>query len=106
MQGLTGSIIDAAVSYPSLAAAGTVNLNNNNWHVVVITSSPPLLTGTIKMCASPYDGQIVNIRVDGAITTLTVSPNIGQSVTGAPTTLAIGGIIEGIYRASNTTWYF
>lgn len=104
--GLTGPIIDSSVSYPSLAAAGTITLNDSDWHVVVITTAPPLATGTIKMCADPFDGQIVNVRADGTITGLTVSANAGQSVKNPPTTLAAGGTFEGIYRASNTTWYF
>ncbi len=105
-QGMTGALIDSAISYPSLAAAGTLTLNNTDWHVVVITTSPPLATATIKMCAAPFDGQLVDIRVDGAITSLTVLPNTGQSVNGAPATLALGGVMTAIYRASNTTWYF
>ncbi len=105
-EGFTGNVLDSAVSYPSLAAAGSITLNNTDWHVVVITTAPPLATGTIVMCPAPFDGQIANVRADGAITTLTVSPNGGQSVKNPPTTLAAGGTFEGIYRASNTTWYF
>ena len=105
-QGFTGAILESAISYPSLAAAGTTTLNNADWHVVVITTSPPLATGTIKMCAAPFDGQLVDIRADGTITGLNVSANVGQSVVNAPTTLTAGTVMTAVYRASNTTWYF
>ncbi len=103
--GLTGSVVDSAVSYPSLAAAGTVTLNDSDFHVVVITTSSPIATGTIKMCAAPFDGQFVDVRADGTITTLTVDGN-GNTAKNAPTTLATGGTMTAVYRASNTTWYF
>jgi hypothetical protein len=38
----------------------------------------------------PTDGQIVNIQTSRAITAFTLSPNAGQTIVNAPTTLAAG----------------
>lgn len=104
-QGFTGAILDSASNFQTPTTGFTITLNNGDWHVILDPAST-LATGTITMPPAPFDGQIINIRSSQQITALTISPNAGQSVKGTPTTLALGGIIEAVYRAANTTWYF
>lgn len=72
---------------------------------LLLNPAGTLLTGTITLPASPIDGQEIRVSSSKAVTTLTVSPNSGQSVVGAPTTLAIGIGFSYIYNLSSTTWY-
>ena len=104
-QGFTGAILDSAINFQTPATGFSITLANTDWHVV-LDPAGTLATGTITMPPTPFDGQIINIRSSQVITSLTMTPNSGQSVKGTPTTLALGGIIEAIYRAANTTWYF
>jgi hypothetical protein len=69
---------------------------------VILAPAGTLATGTITMCASPRDRQVVEIRSSQQITALTI---VG-SVASPPTTIAAGGFISAIYRAANSTWYF
>ena len=65
-----------------------------------------LATGTITMPAAPQDGQLCRISSTQDVTALTHSPNAGQTLKGALTSLAAnmpGG--EWIYVAANSTWY-
>jgi hypothetical protein len=71
----------------------------------LLSPAGTLLAGTVKMPAAPVNGQVLRIKTMQAITTLTLSPNTGQSLLGAITTLALGGGAECIYQSSNTTWY-
>ena len=73
-----------------------------------------LAVGSITMPASPVDGYIVTVSTSQIITALTVSPNTGQTVKNAPTTLQLNattpGAISGfgfsyIYNLSSTTWF-
>jgi Pectate lyase superfamily protein len=73
---------------------------------VILAPAGTLASGTITMCASPRDRQIVEIRSSQAITALTIAPGAGQTVASPPTTIAAGGLISAYYRAANLTWYF
>lgn len=64
-----------------------------------------LLTGTITMPAAPTNGQLVGFSSTQTITTLTASPNSGQSIKNAPTTIAGGQGFLYWYRAADSTWY-
>lgn len=77
----------------------------NNYGQVILDSSSALATGTITMSSNPVDGQRVEVYTSQTITTLTVSPNAGQSVMTAPTTLAAGKKFSSLYRSTNSTWY-
>lgn len=79
-------------------------LTNSNGHVI-IDAAGTLATGTVKMTPNPIDGQTVNIRTSHAITAMTFAPNTGQTVVGAPTTLAAGQKVEAIYVSGTSTWY-
>ncbi len=104
-QGLTGAICDSNYNYQQPATGFSITLSNTDWHVI-LDPAGTLATGTITMPPNPLQGQIVNIRSSQIITTLTISPNSGQGVVGAPTTLGVGGSTEGIYRLNNGNWYF
>lgn len=85
-----------------------------NVQYLVLNPAGTLATGTITMPVSPVDGFIVTVSSSKVITALTVSPNTGQTLQNAPTTLQLlvntPGAISGysfsyIYSTSTTTWY-
>lgn len=71
----------------------------------VIEPAGTLATGTLTMPASPINEQVVTIASTQTITALTHSPNTGQTLKGALTTIAVDGNASWIYRTANTTWY-
>lgn len=64
-----------------------------------------LATGTLIMPKSPFDGQTIEVGTTQTITGLTVSPNAGQTVYNAPTTLIAGSGFAYYYRQATNTWY-
>lgn len=96
---------DQSYSFQTPTTGFSITIGNNVWHLV-LDPSATLATGTITMPSSPVDGQLVNIRSSQIVTTLTVSPNTGQSIKNAPTTISAGGTLDAIFRTANTTWYF
>lgn len=81
----------------------------NNVSTLILNPAGTLATGTITMPAAPFDGQEVRINSTATITALTVSPNAGQTVKNAPTTLTINTSgPQGycfIYHLASTTWF-
>jgi len=77
----------------------------NTTTFLVIEPSGTLATGTVTMPASPVDGQLVRILTTQTITALTHSPNTGQTLKGALTTLVINTGASWLYKTSTTTWY-
>lgn len=71
---------------------------------VVFNPAGTLATGSITMPASPANGQIVQVGTTQVITALTVSPNSGQTITGAPTTITPTAGFRYIYVAGISTW--
>jgi hypothetical protein len=95
---------DASVSYQVpltgfsiTVAAGVLTLN--------IEPAGTLASGAVIMPATPYDNQPITVMSTQAITALTVSPNSGQTLKGAPTSMAANSSFEYRYKASNATWY-
>ena len=72
---------------------------------LMIEPAGTIATGKVKMPATAWDGQRVEVLSTQTITTLTVSANTGQSILNAPTTLSAGSGFRYRYRESNTTWY-
>ncbi len=72
---------------------------------LILDPAATLASGTIVLPAGPRDGQICNLSSSQTITALTLSPNTGQSLSGALTSLGANGFAEYTYVASNTTWY-
>lgn len=105
-QGFSGAIIDAAVNYSVQITGFSLTLNDTDWHVI-IDPAGTIATGTIVMNPNPFDGQLIDIRSSQIITTLTINGNVGQTIKGYTAgTLALGGVLTAIYKASNKTWYF
>lgn len=99
---------DTSYSYQTPATGFTITIGNGVY-TLILDPAGALLTGTITMPSAPNDGQVVRITCTQNVTTLTVSPNAGQSIKNAPTgfTVSLTGDqgYEFIYRAANTTWY-
>lgn len=72
---------------------------------LILNPAGTIATCTVQMPANPVDGDIVRVSTSQEITGLTVSPNTGQSIKNAPTTLAAAGSFAYLYRNSDTTWY-
>ena len=70
-------------------------------------------TFTLTLPASPTDQQEVKIDAGGTltsgteVTTLTISPNSGQTIIQAvtPTTITVGEYISYVYRSATSQWY-
>lgn len=77
----------------------------NNTNIYLIKPAGTLVALTVTMPAVPYDGQIVRIGSSQVVTTLTLSPNSGQSLIAALPSLAVGGFATYYYRLADTTWY-
>lgn len=92
-------------NYQAPSTGFTLNLIDTDYFVI-IDPSGTLATGTIVMGPAPLNGARCEIRFSQIITSLTISPNSGQSVVGAPAATTVGQVITAIYRTSNTTWYF
>lgn len=98
------AVIDISYDYQTPTTGFSYTIPDNIY-TAIIDPAGTLLAGAITLPAVPVDGQIVRIKSSQIISTLTISPNTGQSVLGAPTTIALGGLIDCQYRAANTTWY-
>jgi hypothetical protein len=64
-----------------------------------------LATGTITMPAAPVDNQQLDVQTSQTVTALTVSPNAGQTVIGAPATITVSTPFGFRYDAASSTWY-
>jgi hypothetical protein len=71
----------------------------------LLTPSATLASGTITMPATPVDGQIARVLSSQTVTSLTVSPNSGQSISGAPSTIGPTTPFAMIYDLASATWY-
>lgn len=70
----------------------------------ILNPAGTLATLTVTMSAAPVDGQIERILTTQTVTTLTVSPNSGQTVLGAPTTTTVSNGYAWQWVASLSTW--
>ena len=84
---------------------GFTNTIANTTSYYILEPAGTLATGTLTMPASPVNEQVVTIASTQTITALTHSPNTGQTLKGALTTIAVDGNASWIYRTANTTWY-
>lgn len=72
---------------------------------LVLNPAATLAAGTVTMPAAPYDGQEVGISSTQVITALTLSPNTGQTIADAITTIGVGGAATFLYNATTAAWY-
>jgi hypothetical protein len=77
----------------------------NQVNIVVLDPAGTLATGTVVLPAAPIDRQTVRVASSQIITALTVSPSAGQTLKGAPTTLAANTSVAWIYFSATSTWY-
>jgi hypothetical protein len=104
----SGTVADTSYSYQTPLTGFTITIADGI-QTLILEPAGTLLAGTITMPSTPVDGQLIRITSTQSITTLTLSPNAGQSVKNAPTgfTVNLTGSqgYELIYRLANTTWY-
>lgn len=72
---------------------------------LILTPAGSLLAGTIIMPANPKDGQFFTACSTQVVTTLTMSPNAGQTLLGGLAAFTANGFGSWQYVASTTTWY-
>lgn len=70
----------------------------------VINPAGTLAALTVVMPASPVDGQRFKIFSSQTLTSLTLTPGTGNTMTGGVTTLAANGSVEYTYNVSGATW--
>ena len=100
LNGTNGLLQNYTVNTPTTGFSYTVTTP-----VTLFTPAGTLASGTVTMPASPSDGMTVAILTTQTITSLTISGNTGQSISGAVSTLAANASATYLYRQSNTTWY-
>ena len=76
----------------------------NSDPVIQLFPSGTLAAGTVTMCAAPADGQMAYIVTKQTISSFTVAPNSGQSISGAPSTITAQTPLAFIYDQATTTW--
>lgn len=102
IDGTNGILQSYAYQNPTTGFSYTIP---SGTQTVLLDPAGTLATGTVTLPATPVDGMVVTITSTQQITAITFSPNSGQSVVGAQTTLPATQAAEFMYRASNTTWY-
>jgi hypothetical protein len=106
--GNSGARTDTSYSYQTPVTGFSITVGDAVY-TLLLEPAGVLATGTIVMPANPTDGQVVRFSTTQNITALTVSPNAGQTVKNAPTSMLVNLTgsqgYEYIYRLANTTWY-
>jgi hypothetical protein len=98
-----GGLADASLSSTSWSAAGSLTIGNNTLTTVNANTST-IASFTVTMPASPAAGQLAIIATSGTVTAMTVSPNSGQTIQGAPSGSAMNANTAEIYVLSGTVW--
>lgn len=72
----------------------------------IVSGAGTLATGTITMKANPLSGEVVRIGCMVTVTSLTISPNAGQAISGAATTCGPTAPASYLYNsaAATPTW--
>lgn len=89
----------------SVVTTGFTATIANNISTQLYNPAGTLASGTTTMPATPINGQLLRISSSQTITAWTLSPNSGQTLNNAPTTLAAGLGVSYIYVLASTTWY-
>lgn len=85
--------------------ASTVTFANNK-KTLLLTPTTTLASLTINLPSTPFDGQEIRITTSETITTITLVPGVGKSV--SVSTISLGNLwlsASFIYVASSNTWY-
>lgn len=102
--GLSVSVLAGAVALVAPTTGQSVTIPNATL-TYVVKAAGSLLALTVVMPATPANGQVQKLSFTQAITTLTHSPNSGQSISGALTAATANSFAEYVYRTADTTWY-
>jgi len=102
---LTLSVFDYTLASIQVPINGfTFNIPDKT-QVITLDPLGALASGTIVMPPNPVDGQPIQVSSTAAIAALTVSPNTGQTIKNAPTSIAAGGAFSYYYHAATAIWY-
>lgn len=101
---IRGGIVltDQSVQVPVTGFSITMDPNIPD---LILDPAGTLATGTVVLPAYPRDRTKVTVCSTQTITALTLSPNTGQTVKNAPTTLAAGAAFSYRFNLGNLTWY-
>ncbi len=111
---LTGVIGAASITLSGYYTIGidTWSATNGGSHTIAdgVSAAIAVISGTIAgytitMPANPVNGQVVVITSNGTATSLTLSANSGQTISGAATTLTPTNSTRYIWVSSVTNWY-
>jgi hypothetical protein len=96
---------DQSYSYQTPLTGATIVVANTS-RTLVIDPAGTLAALTVQLPAAPIDGQLVEFSTSQVLTSLTVSPNGGQTMgNGLPTSAAAGQGFGFIYRLALTKWF-
>lgn len=87
---------------PSTGFTATIPASTSTYF---LNPTGTLATGTVIMPAAPVNGQEIEIVSSKIVTSLTLSPNSGQTIVSAATTLAAGVMIKYTYFSATSAWY-
>ena len=99
---ITTSTLTAQYEAPNATGFSVTVSSGNTW--LVLTPDAGYAAGTINLPAG-VQGQEVLVNCTQAVTTLTITPQAGDSVIGAPTTLAANDTFRLKYEAVLKRWY-
>lgn len=105
LERLLNFVLDYSQVTPTIPVNGFSITIGNGVQVLQLDPAGVLATGTVTMPSTPYAGQVVEIDSTRTITSITVSPNAGQTIMNAPTTLTGGSGVAWYWNANTTTWY-
>lgn len=97
------AIADQGYSLQTPITGFTITIPNG-CSALVLNPAGVLATGTINMPTTPIDGQRVELLTTQTITALTLSPNAGQTISGAVATLTAAAPAAYKYVLSLTKW--
>lgn len=98
------SVPDGAIQTATPASAASITVSNST-SFLILKHTATIATLTITLPASPVNGQVVHVATRSTVTTLTLNGGAGQTVYGAPTTIAATTPVAFIYETAATSWY-
>ena len=98
----TLSYTNSAVQVPLTGFSITMG---NTANVLTLNPAGTLATGAVTMAPAPVDGLSVEIASTKAVSSFTLSANVGQTIMNAPTALAAGVGVGYYYNAALSTWF-
>jgi hypothetical protein len=102
--GFQGAQADQSKTVQAPATGFSITISNSST-TLLLTPTGTLATGTVIMPAAPIDGHVVRVLSSQTVSALTVSPNTGQSISGAPSAIGPATPFAMIYDLAGTTWY-